>query len=416
MARASRFVAKKRPARGTEAAGRRGCTRAPWNKGKQHSKTSKQHVFVPRDQLDLFFAVALCFAGPVYCAVLWIALVTSRRISETLLLRTSDLRLLGGEDHDEPHVLFQQRAEDKAYKGNGKLGAERVVARLSTEAIEGMQKLRSEGLEWGVLPVLEACRQSHEAVFKLKPLRKTTFTIPETGGNNFLFPAITKRKGCRPNMSRQTVSSALSRIREVMHKLTNSRRWNPSARCQGNRVTVHGATRHTSAALLLFKKGASPAERPCEHVILEIQQRSDARVFRKHYCHADEDEVRAALEFGAAPSPFGKRKADEMNNKNGVAAPPDLNIGPGVVVPPSPKGGCLAAPPPTSQEHPSGPSPSQRSAPLPPARLQEPAAQPQDGAATLPPSALSQPSTGKHQYCSRNAGSSAVDYVACHAM
>ena len=170
-----------------------------------------------------------------------------------------------------------------------------------------MQKLRSEGLEWGVLPVLEACRQSHEAVFKLKPLRKTTFTIPETGGNNFLFPAITKRKG-RPNMLRQTVSSALSRIREVMRKLTNSRRWNPSARCQGNRVTVHGATRHTSAALLLFKKGASPAERPCEHVILEIQQRSDARVFRKHYCHADEDEVRGALEFGAAPSPFGNEK------------------------------------------------------------------------------------------------------------
>ena len=29
------------PARATEAAGRRGCTRAPWNKGKQHSKNKQ---------------------------------------------------------------------------------------------------------------------------------------------------------------------------------------------------------------------------------------------------------------------------------------------------------------------------------------------------------------------------------------
>ena len=81
-----------------------------WNKGRKHSKTNKQHVFVPREQLQLFFAVALFFAGPTYCAVLWIALVTSRRIGETLLLKGTDVRLRGGEDHDAPHILFERGA------------------------------------------------------------------------------------------------------------------------------------------------------------------------------------------------------------------------------------------------------------------------------------------------------------------
>ena len=37
---------------------------------------------------------------------------------------------------------------------------------------------------------------------------------------------------------------------------------------------------------------------------MEIQQRSDARVLRKHYFHADDSEVKDALEYGSAPSPF----------------------------------------------------------------------------------------------------------------
>ena len=38
-----------------------------------------------------------------------------------------------------------------------------------------------------------------------------------------------------------------------------------------------------------------------EHAILEIQQCTDAKVFRKHYCH-EEEELQAALEFGSAPT------------------------------------------------------------------------------------------------------------------
>ena len=61
----------------------------------------------------------------------------------------------------------------------------------------------------------------------------------------------------------------------------------------------------TMATLLLSNKH-SDEKGPSEHVILEIQQRSDARVFWKHYYHAEEEQVEAALEYGAAPSLFTK--------------------------------------------------------------------------------------------------------------
>ena len=64
----------------------RGSTRSkPWNKGLHQTKTCKQHLFIPRDQIALFLA------GPKYACVLWLTLVTSRRISETLLLRGTDM-------------------------------------------------------------------------------------------------------------------------------------------------------------------------------------------------------------------------------------------------------------------------------------------------------------------------------------
>ena len=31
----------------------------PWNRGKKNGKTGQQHLFYPRDQLELFFAVGL---------------------------------------------------------------------------------------------------------------------------------------------------------------------------------------------------------------------------------------------------------------------------------------------------------------------------------------------------------------------
>lgn len=108
-------------------------------------------------------------------------------------------------------------------------------------------------------------------------------------------------------MARQSVNMALDRIRQVMYAITKQRRWSPSEKCMGNRVTVHGATRHTSAALLLFHRGSS-AQPPSESVIMEIQQRSDLKVFRQHYYHCDEQAVKEGLEFAAVPSPWKKKK------------------------------------------------------------------------------------------------------------
>ena len=134
----------------------RGCTRSkPWNKGLHQTKTCKQHVFIPRDQIALFLAVALYWAGPKYACVLWLTLVTSRRISETLLLRGTDIRVQGGEEHDAGHILFQRRPQDDSLGGSGKLGAEKVVARLSKDAIAGIQQLCSDGLEHELRPILE---------------------------------------------------------------------------------------------------------------------------------------------------------------------------------------------------------------------------------------------------------------------
>ena len=42
---------------------------------------------------------------------------------------------------------------------------------------------------------------------------------------------------------------------------------------------------------------------------MELQQRSDTRVFFKHYFHPHEEEIQQGLEYGAAPSPFKKQKS-----------------------------------------------------------------------------------------------------------
>jgi hypothetical protein len=56
-------------------------------------------------------------------------------------------------------------------------------------------------------------------------------------------------------------------------------------------------------------------QRPTETTILEVQQRADARTWRKHYCHAHDDEVKETLEFGSAPSPFKRSKKEEKTEK-----------------------------------------------------------------------------------------------------
>lgn len=295
----------------------RGLTQPAWNKGKKPSKTSKQHVFIPKEQLELFFAVALFFTGPVYCAALWLCLVTSRRISETLLLRGTDVQLIGGDEHDAPHILYQQRVEDRHLRGNGKLGKERLVARLSSDAVLGLKRMQEKGLEWECLPVLESYRAFHPETFNMKPMQKKAFILEST--EDYVFPSQSKKKGCRPNLARQSINAAMTKIREVMFALTKNRRWNPGKRFQGNRVTVHGATRHTSAHLLLFNP-SSTRTRPSEEVIMEIQQRSDARVLRKHYFHADDSEVKDALEYGSAPSPF--KQCDGLTSRDGLTSQP----------------------------------------------------------------------------------------------
>ena len=63
----------------------------PWNAGMKQQKTDRQHVFVPREDIELFYATLVYFAGPAIAVAVWLAMVTSRRISETLQCRGNDL-------------------------------------------------------------------------------------------------------------------------------------------------------------------------------------------------------------------------------------------------------------------------------------------------------------------------------------
>ena len=127
-------------------------------------------------------------------------------------------------------------------------------------------------------------------------------------------------------MARQSINAALDKIREIMYAFTRNRRWSPSEKCLGNRATVHGATRHTSAALLLFRRG-SDVQPPSESVIMEIQQRSGLKVFRQHYYHCDETAVRDGLEFATVPSPFKKQtRADSKEDNHKETVPQALKL------------------------------------------------------------------------------------------
>ena len=290
----------------------------PWNRGKKPAKTSQQHLFIPRDQLELFFAVGLYWAGPVYAAAIWVCLVTSRRIGEALALKGTDIRIEGGEDHDAPHVLYQRREGDKEYRGAGKLGADKVVARVSETNMPGFKFLAECGLQYECRELLEQYKAVHPALFEKRTLRREEFRL-DLQSEGFIFPSKSNKKGCRPNMSRQTAWQALDRIREIMFELTGNRRWNPATKFRGQRVTLHGATRHTAASLLLFNKRRSEAA-PSEHVVMEIQQRSDSRVFRKHYCHAEEEQVRSALRYGS-PVLWGNEDSSHVEGGEVVSDP-----------------------------------------------------------------------------------------------
>ena len=67
-------------------------------------------------------------------------------------------------------------------------------------------------------------------------------------------------------------------------------------------------------ATLLLSDKHSDEKGLSEHVILEIQQRSDARVFWKHYCHVEEEQVEAALEYGDCAKFVYKRPSRGASN------------------------------------------------------------------------------------------------------
>ena len=79
--------------------------------------------------------------------------------------------------------------------------------------------------------------------------------------------------------------------------------------------TASGATRHTSAHLLLFNP-TSKCKKPSSELSMEIQLRSDYRVFQKHYFHPHETDVKEALEYGSAPSPWKRAKERQDPGRN----------------------------------------------------------------------------------------------------
>ena len=119
-----------------------------------------------------------------------------------------------------------------------------------------------------------------------------------------LFPVLKRSK--QPWMTRQSVWNSVDRTRLVMYELTCSRRYHQGTKFRGARVCVHGATRHTGAALLMFNPTTSNAP-PSETTIMELQQRNDLRTFRRHYCHAHEHQVQAALAYGAVRTSIGSQ-------------------------------------------------------------------------------------------------------------
>jgi hypothetical protein len=277
-----------------------------WNKGLKASKSDRQHFHVPRDDVPLFLAVCVYFAGPVYAAAVWFTMVSSRRVSEALRLSGSDLCLDGGEHHDKPHIWFGQKEGHEAMPGLGKLPSGQAIARLPAEAVAIIRGWLDKHMAWEVGPALEQIRTSHPSLFlDVSPLNKAKFQ--PTLDDKLLFPSL-KRGSKQPWMTRQSVWNAVGRTRGIMFKLTGHRRYNPDAKFNGAHVHVHGATRHTASALLLHSPTKS--KRPSDHAIMEVQQREDLRTFQKHYHHVNDADVESALNFAWVDPQFALAAAE----------------------------------------------------------------------------------------------------------
>ena len=190
-----------------------GCGRAPkkkrqkakpWNAGKKLRKTDRQHLFVPRDHLKLWFGVLLYSAGPVYAFAIWLCMVTSRRISETLRLRSGDLVLHGGAHDDHPHILYQLLPDEKALPGMHKLGGT-VAARLCREAVSTIEAVSREPLTWRMNEALAEFKEHASVKAIKKPLCQQDFQVP-ADASGLLFAAA-RSGGKLPWRTRQSAGN-----------------------------------------------------------------------------------------------------------------------------------------------------------------------------------------------------------------
>ena len=274
--------------------------RAPWNKARKQTVADSSNVFIEYEDLQLFWACLLFCSGPVYLAAIWLTMCTSRRISEILRIRGRDFHLDGGGFCDDPHVLLTERLEDKKQPGLGKIPGKVAIARLSKTTISTLHTMLTEGLPWACWPILEKHRSSHRDMFaKNKPTTRKTFQPGALEKDELWFPA--QRKSKTPWMTRQSCWNAVAKTRKFMYGLTGKRCFNPDAIFNGSHTTLHGATRHTAATLLLFNPGAQQDDRPSEAAILNVQQRLDPTTFRRHYLRCRVSELRSAVEYGAVP-------------------------------------------------------------------------------------------------------------------
>ena len=268
-------------------------------------KADRHNLYVPREDVQLFLAVAVYFASPITAVLIWMTMVTNRRISEALRLRACDIHVSGSPSCDKPHVWFGEREGEEEYPGMGKLGGDEIYAKLPIESVAMMRSILDSGVPWELLPALVPYQSSHPDVFKkYKPFSKAAFTPAK--GSDLMFPAL--KKSDTPWLSRQTAWNTIDRTRTVMFDLTGRRRYNPSKKFNGMHVTVHGATRHTSASLLLYNPDAKMPP-PSEATILEVQQRSDADTFRRHYHHPHDVAVEQAMSYAWVEPPFRPKPA-----------------------------------------------------------------------------------------------------------
>ena len=81
---------------------------------------------------SLIVVVGLGMWSPPIAIILWLGMVTSRRVSELLRLRWSDFYPQGGQESDHPHLLFHASPGEENFPGLGKLGAKELACLLYT--------------------------------------------------------------------------------------------------------------------------------------------------------------------------------------------------------------------------------------------------------------------------------------------